>query len=248
MKPTIRLDIPDACEGKPTTFRNNTCPSSTDIANDIKYSWNFGDGTTSTQEDPSHTFPLTNSSYPISLTATNSCGTDTKQFTIPIKKTPVASYSAVGYDFKAQDTLGVCLSNGGVLSLDATTSIDASRYQWSITPNTYKFVQNTNSGSPVLKIQFTRTGDYTITLTALNDCGTSKPFVCQHRVVDLPALSIVPQPDTCQTFRYRLVSPNLNATYMFNGQPLAPGADVEAPESTTPYIVRESLLISAVHG
>ncbi|MBD2753282.1 PKD domain-containing protein [Spirosoma validum] len=241
VKPSIRLAIPDACEAKPVFFRNNTCPNASDIANDTKYSWNFGDNTTSTLDNPTHTFPATQSSYTVSLTATNSCGTDAKQFTVPIKKTPVASYTAVGYDFKAQDTLGVCLSNGGVLSLDATTSIDASRYQWSITPNTYRYVQNTNSGSSVVKLQFTQTGNYTITLTALNDCGTSKPFVCQHRVIDLPPLTLLPQPDSCASFRYRLINPNPNATYTFNGQPLAPNADVEAALSPTPYIVRGEL-------
>ncbi|GAB3702154.1 hypothetical protein GCM10027592_31230 [Spirosoma flavus] len=241
VKPRVQLDIPDVCENKPITFRNNTCPSSTDIVNNIEYKWDFGDNATSTERDPRHTFPTTKSSYVVSLTASNSCGTDSKQFTVPIKKTPVASYSATGYDFKAQDTLGVCLSNGGVLSLDATMSIDASRYQWTITPNTYRYVQNTGSGSPVVKIQFTRTGNYTITLVALNDCGTSQPFVCQHRVIDLPPLSLVPQPDSCTAFRYRIVSPTANATYTFNGQPLATNAEVEVPVSPTPYIVQAQI-------
>ncbi|GAB3992036.1 hypothetical protein GCM10028807_24220 [Spirosoma daeguense] len=241
VKPRVQLTIPDVCESKPITFRNNTCPSSTDIVNNIEYKWDFGDNTTSTERDPRHTFPTTRSSYVVSLTATNSCGTDSKQFTVPVKKTPVASYSTVGYDFKAQDTIGVCLSNGGTLSLDATASIDASRYQWTITPNTYRYVQNTNGSSPIAKIQFTRTGNYTITLTALNDCGTSQPIICQHRVVDLPPLSIVPQPDSCVAFQYQLKNPIAGATYTFNGQPLAPNSGVDAPLSTSPYIVQAQI-------
>jgi hypothetical protein len=40
------------------------------------YLWDFGDGTTSTAQSPSHTYPITGS-YLVLLTVTNDCGTDT---------------------------------------------------------------------------------------------------------------------------------------------------------------------------
>jgi hypothetical protein len=46
------------------------------IAEGTSYLWEFGDGTTSTERFPTHTYPST-STYVICLTVTNACGTDT---------------------------------------------------------------------------------------------------------------------------------------------------------------------------
>ena len=241
VKPKIRLTIPDACEGKTVFFNNNTCPGSSDINNNITYQWTFGDGTTSTQASPTHVYSTSQTSYDVNLTATNQCGTDTRQQTVPIRKTPEANYTTNGYQFKIQDTTGVCLSNGGLLSLDATTSIDATRYSWTISPANYKYIGNTNSGSPVIKIQFTQSGIYTIMLTGLNDCGTSKPFPCTHKVVDLPVVNLTPQPDLCEAGKYTLRNPTPGASYSINGAAILPGQSVDVPVSNTPYIVTGSV-------
>jgi len=42
----------------------------------ISYQWNFGDGQTSTQQNPSHTY-ATNGTYIVTLIVTNPCGSDT---------------------------------------------------------------------------------------------------------------------------------------------------------------------------
>jgi hypothetical protein len=52
-------------------FANQTLPFSSATT----YSWNFGDGGTSTEMNPIHTFPAMDSSYVVCLTATDKCGT-----------------------------------------------------------------------------------------------------------------------------------------------------------------------------
>ncbi|CCH52993.1 PKD domain containing protein [Fibrisoma limi BUZ 3] len=236
LKPRADFKVPDACRSQAVYFQNQSCP----ITNDTEFAWDFGDGTNSTNVSPSHTFPTTQSNYTVKLTATNSCGTSTKSVSVPIKSTPVASYTTSGYTLFNQDTV-VCLPNGGTLTLDGTVSLDESRYRWTISPSSYKFIQNTSSSSPITKVQFTETGEYTITLTALNDCGTSAPLICKHRVEDLPEVKLATQPDACEPISYSLTTPTPGATYTFNGQPLAAGTSVNAPVSTAPYIVRGEL-------
>jgi Zn-dependent metalloprotease len=46
-------------------------------SNATSYSWNFGDGATSTQANPSHTYTVAGD-YTVTLQVTSSCGTDTK--------------------------------------------------------------------------------------------------------------------------------------------------------------------------
>ncbi len=60
------------------TYSNNllTINFSEMFANGDTYAWNFGDGNTSTQSSPSHTYS-TNGNYQVCLTVTNGCGSDT---------------------------------------------------------------------------------------------------------------------------------------------------------------------------
>jgi PKD repeat protein len=56
--------------GGMVTFTNTTNPSAT------SYSWDFGDGNTSTLQDPTHVY-ATSGTYTVCLTVTDDCGTDT---------------------------------------------------------------------------------------------------------------------------------------------------------------------------
>ncbi|MEM8908756.1 MAG: PKD domain-containing protein, partial [Bacteroidota bacterium] len=62
-------------------------------ANATSYSWNFGDGQSSSDPAPSHLFTA-NGNYTIQLIASNSCGVDTMSQVINIDNSPTANFTA----------------------------------------------------------------------------------------------------------------------------------------------------------
>ncbi len=60
------------------------------------YLWNFGDGNTSTEENPSYTYEA-EGDYEVILTATNTCGVTTSMQTISINALPTAGIDAETY-------------------------------------------------------------------------------------------------------------------------------------------------------
>jgi PKD repeat protein len=59
----------------------------------LSYLWNFGDGSTSQQRNPSHTFQT--GAWEVTLTVTNTNGTDTSS-TVIVATAPVASSGGDG--------------------------------------------------------------------------------------------------------------------------------------------------------
>lgn len=57
------------------------------------YHWNFGDGTTSTSQNPVHIYSE-GGAYTVVLTVTNDCGTDSHQTVVIITAAPVAAFTA----------------------------------------------------------------------------------------------------------------------------------------------------------
>ena len=74
--PAPNSDFSFVIDGKMVTFTN----ASSDAAS---YAWDFGDGNTSTEASPSHTYDA-NGSYVAKLTTTNATGTDSKQAVLEI--------------------------------------------------------------------------------------------------------------------------------------------------------------------
>ncbi len=66
-----------AIDQNTATFTNTTTSGGT-------YLWNFGDGTTSTEQNPIHTYSSTGI-FQVNLTSTNSCGTNVKLKTVNIE-------------------------------------------------------------------------------------------------------------------------------------------------------------------
>lgn len=225
--------IDEICEGRSVNFRNTSCPS----GSDMKYVWDFGDGTTSNAAFPSHIFPAGRNNYTVKLTANNNCNVpSTKELNVPVRKTPVASYTATGYTVLNQDTV-VCLANGGILTVDGTGSTDASRYQWAITGGPYSFTSNSNTSSPRVSVKFGQAGIYTVMLTATNSCGTSQPIVRRYRVVNTPVIQLPDQSDICQEpFLYRFRS-QPGATYTIDGRAFNPDVGENLNFQDTPYTI-----------
>ena len=85
------LDVPTASftfneTGNVINFNNTSTNADT-------YLWTFGDGETSTEESPSHTY-TNDGNYIVTLEATNVCGTVTTQETITVLTPVVAGFTA----------------------------------------------------------------------------------------------------------------------------------------------------------
>ena len=128
----------------------------------VSYLWNFGDGNTSTVQDPSHTY-TSFGTYTVTLTATGANGcTNTITQTVIFEKFVGASLSLniTEYSGCAPHTL-TTLVNG---------SVNANTYTWNFGDGSPPVVTT----SPVPPIHtYTTGGTYTITLTAANSCNTA---------------------------------------------------------------------------
>lgn len=120
------------------------------------YSWDFGDTGSSTQANPSHTYTETGN-YTVTLTATNSCGSDveTKTNYITVTCTPPIA------DFSGSPTSGEV-----PLTVNFTDqSTGATSWSWDFGDEGTSSQQNPSH-------QFAEAGTYTVTLTATNSCGS----------------------------------------------------------------------------
>lgn len=119
------------------------------------YLWDFGDGVTSIEENPSHLFSA-NATYVVNLTVTNQCGTTTIEKEITIDSYPTATFS-----------LGVTTVGCSPFSLSITNnSSQATDYLWTLTgPETL----TSTDESPTFEL--TMPGLYSIVLNASNTLG-----------------------------------------------------------------------------
>jgi gliding motility-associated-like protein len=106
----------NVCLDVPATFVN----ASTILSGDLSYQWDFGDGATSTDSDPQHTYPAPGT-YLVTLTATSELGS-TDQIVKPISifPEPVADFS----------TLDVCDTDSATFKSLATLSSGSLSYEW----------------------------------------------------------------------------------------------------------------------
>ncbi|WP_449405441.1 PKD domain-containing protein [Methanosarcina lacustris] len=136
--------------------------SFTDIStgNPITWDWNFGDGTTSTDQNPVHTYTSAGD-YTVTLTVNNADGAASKDGTITVLQTtepvvPVANFTSDVASENAPLT---------VTFTDTSTGFPTA-WSWDFGDGTTSTDQN-----PVHT--YTSAGDYTVTLTVSNADGTA---------------------------------------------------------------------------
>ncbi|MCI5058791.1 MAG: PKD domain-containing protein, partial [Flavobacteriales bacterium] len=155
--------------------------SDTSTVGATSWLWDFGDGNTSTQQNPTHNYAV-GGTYTVCLTATNSCGTDsTCQSVSVVCGTPTAMFSSVdtGLTFYFTD-----LSSSQIAS-----------WQWDFGDGNTSTLQNPVHSYP-------QPGSYVVCLIVSNFCGNADT-ICDTAVVNFPVsidalikenLSIYPNP------------------------------------------------------
>lgn len=124
----------------------------------VSWLWSFGDGTTSTQQNPNHTFSA--GSYSVSLTATDASGgqnTTSKTVTVSAANVgPTAAFSI------SADNLTITLTNS---SADSDGSIAS--YSWDMGDTL------TTSTQQHPTVTYSQPGTYNITLTVTDNNGAT---------------------------------------------------------------------------
>jgi gliding motility-associated-like protein len=129
------------------------------------WSWDLGNGTTSTLQNPSTTY-VTAGTYTVKLTATNSGGSNTKTVTgyITVLASPTVS-------FTANDTIASCPPQ--TITFTNTTTPGAG----GTTSYTWDFGDGTGSTSVNPSHTYTTSGNYNVSLVVTNSNGCTKSLV-----------------------------------------------------------------------
>jgi PKD repeat protein len=146
------------------TVQNNS-------ANATGYLWAFGDGQTSTAFTPTHTY-VQDGVYTVTLTTTNSCGTQTASQTVTVITPPSANFSATSTTGCAP--LTTQFSN--------QSSPNATVYQWTFAGGT---PATSTDANPV--VVYPAPGVYTVLLTSTNSAGSDTETKMSYiNVTDIP--------------------------------------------------------------
>ena len=145
------------------------------LSNVNNITWAFGDGQSSTQTDPSHTYNSVGS-YTVTLTALNSTGCgggDTISETIKVLPVPTANFSLA--PITAEPNIPTTFTN---------LSVNATRYLWD-------FGDNTTSTEVNPIPQYQKTGVYKACLTAYNRSNCPS-IACKEAPADIEPLLGLP--------------------------------------------------------
>ncbi len=138
------------------------------------YAWDFGNGNTSTDTDPSHTYAM-DGSYEVELISTNSCGSDTTTQTVNIVTVPIAAFSA--------PVTSGCADLSVNFSDESTTN--ATSWIWTFAGGTPATSTDQN---PV--IVYSTAGTYDVILEVTNSAGSNSSTQSSYiTVTDVPVSS-----------------------------------------------------------
>ncbi len=123
------------------------------------FSWDFGDGETSNNEHPSHTYDMVGT-YSVTLTITNVCGSQTFTDDVTVSAiAPTASFSVNQMEGCTPFVVEFTDLSAGV----------PDTWEWE-----FEGGDPATSGDPNPTVTYNSAGDFTVTLTVTNSAGTSE--------------------------------------------------------------------------
>ena len=144
----------------------------------VRYHWDFGDGTTSNLQQPSHQYPRPGT-FPVMLAATTASGcTDTLRLTTPVTVTSSPSIGILG------DSV-ICV-NGRLQHAGMLQRPDTSMVRWF-----WNFPNGVNSAGILPPVQqYSKAGNFAVTAIAVNSSGCADTAVRNIIVHPLPEISM----------------------------------------------------------
>ena len=153
------------------TLGNTSAGFTNTSQNANSYNWDFGDGESSTEENPSHDFGA-DGEYLVSLTVSNECGSDTFTETITVVTAPDAGFEA--------ETTGGCLPLE--IQFNDLSSDNVSTWNWTFEGGTPGSSSEQNPS-----VTYETAGVYTVTLEVSNAAGTDvSTFNDYITITDVP--------------------------------------------------------------
>lgn len=190
------------CTNSPVTFTNTSVAGfNASCSSATVFVWDFGDGTAPvtvfTNAPQIHTYTAPGN-YTVTLSAQNSCGTTTESNSICVEDPPVPA-------FTLSPSTGCFPLVSNITNTTTTLNTCNVTYVWSVTFNgspctpssgTFNFTNGTNANSFEPQITFNDMGNYTVTLSVTNSCGTitaTQPVV----VMGPPQVTLNPIASIC---------------------------------------------------
>ncbi|MCD4746094.1 MAG: PKD domain-containing protein [Bacteroidales bacterium] len=184
-----------------------------DISSGIpsSWSWTFEGGIPSSSNDknPSNIVYNQSGTFDVTLTASNSVGSDTKIITDYIT---VSNTLLPIVNFIASDSM-TCI--GSVITFTDLTLYSPYTWEWSFTPNTVNFVNGTNANSQNPEIEINEPGLYSVSLTAINTNGSNtltKPDYIHNGGFSLPFTDDF-ESGSLSTKSWKIENPDDNITW-----------------------------------
>ena len=179
------------------------------------YIWNFGDGQTSTNPNPFHTY-ASPGLYTVSLTYKSSCnGSVIVTETTVSRPVTVTSVLSSKLDFTFQNT--TCGTTFTALPIHPDNNCTSVAYEWSFGDNT------AISTLPSPSHLYSRGGSYDVSLKLTYSCNGCQKFITYNKKVTVPEqppiASFTQQINSCTTiFRplFSLTGTNCTKTYTWN--------------------------------
>jgi PKD repeat protein len=149
------------CKPLPVNFTDQSS------GNPTSWAWNFGDGGTSNQQNPSHTFSNAGS-YTVTLTVSNQCGSDSET-----KTNYITVYCAPVANFNGSPTNGC---SPLTVQFNDQSTCNPTSWNWNFGDGGTSNQQNPSH-------TFSNAGSYTVTLTVSNQCGSDSEIKINYITV-----------------------------------------------------------------
>ena len=159
-------DVPTA--GFSSSVNDRTASFTNTTTNGVSYVWNFGDGSSGTAINPTHTY-TTDGTFQVILVATNSCGSNTLIQSVTISTLPTAA-------FTANATNGCASFN---VQFTDQSSSNTTSWNWSFPGGT---PSSSTAQNP--SVVYTTRGSYDVNLTVSNPNGNSTSAMADFITVE----------------------------------------------------------------
>ena len=168
--PSVDFNATTACEGVATNFTDITTGGGTIT----DWSWDFGNGNTSTNQNPSETY-ASSGVFNVELTVIDANGcTNTEINTVEVLELPTAQFSATE----------VCFGNSTSFTDESNAATSSSITNWD-----WDFDNGTSSTDQNPSINYASPGNYNVDLTVTDANGCADQVTNQVTVLTLPSVS-----------------------------------------------------------